>query len=862
METRKLLSLLAAHCLAVAAIAQSGSPDPLFDPLVGFNEQIHDVVVQSDGKLICGGNFTSYRGTAVSGIARLNTDASLDNTFNTGTGFAPISANALCVYDLELQPDGKVIIGGYFTTFNGIIANNIVRLNSNGTRDAGFVATADNGVTSMDRRSDGDIYLFGTFVHVNAAIRINVARLNSDGSLDVGFQQPQGIVSGHGDICLSRDAQGNLDGGLIAAWWNPSMGFSTGHATKLDATGAVVATFNSGGSLFNGLPNEINYSESTKGYYICGTFTQFGVNVAQHVLRLTNSGDLNATFTAGFNDFVGHVDEVLVSGNILPWVFCSGSFTTYIGSAGNSSRNGIARLSTTGVLHTGFDPGAGVTGGAGVVGTTPGPNGSRYVWGGFTTFNGVPRAGICKLSTPVNTNSGSLKVTTGPNGSETSWSFEDVESGVTLATGGGYADNSTITVNVPLPEAGALRLRFNDSGLNGMPGGGWLLTGPGGVRLIDNSTNGGCFTAQSISTVNEIRFPLGTVQLRSQSQDREDWQPIEVIQCTSDPAVTAQYGVGDQTDDGYEFQFFSPCGNYSRNVFRAHSAADGTSPNDSQRATMLALINPLPIIRPNDLLNVRVRPRVNGVNGVWGPVSRFRMPAGYNTCLPISLTPQSCGVSRSVPSGTLSTTQTWMLVSTGSPFPHDEFRVANSYTFKFQNGANTIYRGSSTPVVTLIAGGGNQQFFCGTRTYTVSVAAGFNGSSSYCPFGPTCPVTITAVYPNCRFFFGGGGGEDGSGNGSNEGESTGPIAEPSFTVWPNPSNGGTIAVALTGFDPLAEQAHVTVFDALGKNVHTQRVNLTEGACNTPLAITSLAQGLYTVQVNAGAEQRTERVVVQ
>ncbi|MFI5224848.1 MAG: delta-60 repeat domain-containing protein [Nitrospirales bacterium] len=71
------------------------------------------MAIQGDEKIIIGGYFTSYNGTERNHIARLNADGTLDNTFNTGTG-----ANEH-VSTTAIQSDGKIIIGGSFTSYNG-----------------------------------------------------------------------------------------------------------------------------------------------------------------------------------------------------------------------------------------------------------------------------------------------------------------------------------------------------------------------------------------------------------------------------------------------------------------------------------------------------------------------------------------------------------------------------------------------------------------------------------------------------------------------------------------------------------------------------------------------------------------------
>ena len=118
--------------LAFITYAQPGTIDLTFNPTdVGFgsgfgtNNVVLTTSIQSDGKIIIGGWFTSYNGIARNRIARLNTDGTLDATFNPGTG-----ANS-AVYTTSIQSDGKIIIGGNFTSYNGTGRNRIARINGN-----------------------------------------------------------------------------------------------------------------------------------------------------------------------------------------------------------------------------------------------------------------------------------------------------------------------------------------------------------------------------------------------------------------------------------------------------------------------------------------------------------------------------------------------------------------------------------------------------------------------------------------------------------------------------------------------------------------------------------------------------------
>jgi len=132
----------------IMRINTNGSLDSTFDVGSGFNSKVYAGAIQSDGKIILAGAFTKYNDVSVPKIVRLNTDGSLDTTFNTnlGTGFNN------SVYAVKIQSDGKILVGGVFTSVNGTARNKIARLNTNGTLDTGFVPSTSfsNQVVSID----------------------------------------------------------------------------------------------------------------------------------------------------------------------------------------------------------------------------------------------------------------------------------------------------------------------------------------------------------------------------------------------------------------------------------------------------------------------------------------------------------------------------------------------------------------------------------------------------------------------------------------------------------------------------------------------------------------------------------------
>lgn len=133
--------------------------------------------------LMIGGSF-SVAGQTYGNLARLNTDGSLDTTFNPSTG--PDNS----VLALGWQADNRIVVGGTFKNVNGLAYNKLARMNYNGTVDSSFfVGTGpDNQVNSITLQPvPADIYVGGPFTTMNGTHRLGFARLNPDGTVDTSF---------------------------------------------------------------------------------------------------------------------------------------------------------------------------------------------------------------------------------------------------------------------------------------------------------------------------------------------------------------------------------------------------------------------------------------------------------------------------------------------------------------------------------------------------------------------------------------------------------------------------------------------------------------------------------------------------
>ena len=117
-----LVSVLLFAAGSVKAQVGNVITDPSFDPGTGANNPVFTFSIQPDNKILIGGDFTTFDNTPRNRIARLNADGSLDTSFDPGSG-----ANDW-VFAFSIQPDGKILIAGNFTTFNGTPRNGIARL--------------------------------------------------------------------------------------------------------------------------------------------------------------------------------------------------------------------------------------------------------------------------------------------------------------------------------------------------------------------------------------------------------------------------------------------------------------------------------------------------------------------------------------------------------------------------------------------------------------------------------------------------------------------------------------------------------------------------------------------------------------
>jgi uncharacterized delta-60 repeat protein len=370
--------LAQAQC-PMPANSQAGSLDTCFTQAgTGLNSLVNTLALQPDGKVLVGGYFGSYNGTARNYMCRLNADGTLDASFFPGTN--------LFVDAIALQPDGKILVGGEFTSYYGIPRNKICRLNSDGTLDAAFELTGtglDSTVSKFALQPDGKILVGGRFSSYNGITRNRICRLNPDGSLDGTFA-PTGSGLNERVFTLALQPDGKV---LVGGVFTSYNGTARNRICRLNPDGSLDATFTQSGTGLNAFLIDLALQPDGK-VLIGGNFTSYNGTARNYICRLNTDGSIDPSFAqtgSGFNGFLTLAlqpdGKVIVGGN----------FTSYNGTPINR----ISRLNTNGSLDPTFLTGIGPD--EFISSLALQPDGKIFAGGFFRSYNGTRRRRLVRL---------------------------------------------------------------------------------------------------------------------------------------------------------------------------------------------------------------------------------------------------------------------------------------------------------------------------------------------------------------------------------------------------------------------------------------------------------------------------------
>jgi uncharacterized delta-60 repeat protein len=324
-----------------------------------YNGEVRAFREQPDGKVLVAGSFTDYDQKTRSYLVRLNTDGSTDNGFCLNID-GKINSS---VYTVATQSDGKILVGGLFTSYGGAAGRDrLIRLNSDGTLDTTFCTNAVDStkfsatVWAIDIQSDGKILVTGDFTsYAGTSNRNRLVRLNSDGTLDTTFctnaSDSNKFTSAAYTVKVQSDGK-ILVGGLFTSY---SAVAGRSRLIRLNSDGTLDTTFCTNAvdsTKFSNTVWDIDIQSDGK-ILVCGVFTAYaGTTGRDRLIRLNSDGTLDTAFcinavdSTKFSATVWAIDiqsdgKILVGGD-------------YVNYAGTTNRNRLVRLNSDGTLDTTF----------------------------------------------------------------------------------------------------------------------------------------------------------------------------------------------------------------------------------------------------------------------------------------------------------------------------------------------------------------------------------------------------------------------------------------------------------------------------------------------------------------------------
>jgi uncharacterized delta-60 repeat protein len=390
-----------------------GSPDTGFDPTTGMNGSVFTLAQQTSGKIIAGGNFSRVGGTIVNGVARLNTDGSLDSDFlNGGSG-----ANGAVLATVN-QADDRVIIAGSFTFVNGQHLNYISRLMTDGSVDSTFNpgSGADSPIYALAETFIGGtrvVYAGGAFGNFNSVSSPGIVRLNGSeivsqgGTVDTSFAT--GLGADGSVYALAAYPSNSTYAGkvLLGGTFTHFNGTTLNYFGRLNVDGSLDTNFNA--SIGTGPGSSVNaiLLQPDGKILVGGSFTNFNGVAINRVIRLNGDGTIDTNFTA---NLAGGANGTVEGFSLQPdnRIVVVGQFTQFSGV----TRSRITRLLPSGITDPTINFGSGANGDIAAVLVQP-ADGLIVIGGSFSQFNGTPHDNIARIYGGSVTGSGDFTFTSG-----------------------------------------------------------------------------------------------------------------------------------------------------------------------------------------------------------------------------------------------------------------------------------------------------------------------------------------------------------------------------------------------------------------------------------------------------------------
>jgi len=289
-------------CRGLLRVDANGVPDSSFDIGNGVGyitpNSIEAIGIQADNKIVAGGIFSQFNSVTKNNIVRLKANGSIDSSFITATGLN-LENNGFdgSVSTIFIQADDKILIGGSFTKYRGIACKKIIRLLANGDIDNSFIYGSgfNYPVSKILELSDGRIMVGGSFSTYNGNNCNNLVILTQNGSVDLSFNSGQGLSGAYSidDFIELSTSKFLVAIGSLDTWNNQNLD----GLIRLNPDGSVDGSYDLSEKFDRSVTDVILLSENK--ILVSGFFTKKGNHNCKGLVRLDSNGQIDLSFSTG-----------------------------------------------------------------------------------------------------------------------------------------------------------------------------------------------------------------------------------------------------------------------------------------------------------------------------------------------------------------------------------------------------------------------------------------------------------------------------------------------------------------------------------------------------------------------------------
>lgn len=358
----------------IVRIFANGKPDTTFKTITGFNTSNVNVILTADSNYLCFGAFSTYNGLVSNNVIKLLRNGQIDTSFKSGLGFNNSVLTAI------LLPDGGFLLGGAFSNYNGFLCNRLIKLNQFGQRDTSFVLPNLNNTVNSVLFHNNLLYVAGSFT-ANAQVNKNFfVALDLNGNI-------QTSITLNTSSAINQLASINDNSFMVVGNFNTINNLPFRQLAIVKSNFTIDTNFNTQNG-FNGSVNKVCVINSNR-FLVLGSYSQYRNTLTGAPLQLTGlaeplfNAELQGLNTGAIGDAVFHPQ-----GNLI----VTGSFII----SGFTFKNNITAYNLNGELDLNFNRMYGPNGRVRSIQQTA--DNRFLVFGDFSMYNDLPYKNLLMIN--------------------------------------------------------------------------------------------------------------------------------------------------------------------------------------------------------------------------------------------------------------------------------------------------------------------------------------------------------------------------------------------------------------------------------------------------------------------------------